>query len=448
MKKVLIITDLEHATPRFIGLIKHLPKYNWEAIIITPQLTSKFTKRYGNIKDIYPKEIQIIETKNKNIIQKLRNIFIKTYLKYSKNKKNKTIQDINEINIYQKIDKAPFIKEILFKTYKILINIFNYPDAHTGWKKFALQKANQILKTKKVKAIISSSSPVTSHIIASKLCKKWDIPWLADFRDLWSQNHAYPYGKIRKRFEKKLEIKTIKVAQALTTVSTPLVNKLKKIHQKNKVYVITNGFDLDYKKQEKREKLNSQFTITYTGQIYDDKQDISNIIISLSNLINQKKIKTEDILFRVFGPSNQKLFNLIKKHQLEKNFYYGGSISWKKIQNIQKESQLLLLLNWEDQAQPGIYTTKFFEYLAVRRPIIATGGYGNDVIEKSLSITQAGVYLKDIKSIEKYLINFYNSYQKNGKVPYNGINSEIEKFNFINLSKKFTNILNQICYDT
>lgn len=35
-----------------------------------------------------------------------------------------------------------------------------------------------------VKAIISSSGPGASHIVASKLKEERDVPWVADFRDL------------------------------------------------------------------------------------------------------------------------------------------------------------------------------------------------------------------------------------------------------------------------
>jgi len=36
---------------------------------------------------------------------------------------------------------------------------------------------------------ISSSPPVSTHLIASQLSKEQPIPWIADLRDLWTQNH-------------------------------------------------------------------------------------------------------------------------------------------------------------------------------------------------------------------------------------------------------------------
>ena len=37
-----------------------------------------------------------------------------------------------------------------------------------------------IIKDEKIDLILSTSSPYSAHIIASKLKKKYDIPWIAD----------------------------------------------------------------------------------------------------------------------------------------------------------------------------------------------------------------------------------------------------------------------------
>ena len=57
--------------------------------------------------------------------------------------------------------------------------------------------------------------PTTSHIIAKELVKRKKIPWIADFRDLWTQNHYYTYSGIRHFFEKRLELDTVSSANAL-----------------------------------------------------------------------------------------------------------------------------------------------------------------------------------------------------------------------------------------
>jgi hypothetical protein len=121
-----------------------------------------------------------------------------------------------------------------------LSSFINYPDSHIFWKKKALQKAENIIINHNIKLILSSSSPVSSHIIASIISKENNIKWIADLRDLWTQNHAYPYNFIRKFLEVILEKKTFKNVSAITTVSYPLINELKNLHKNKNIFEVTN----------------------------------------------------------------------------------------------------------------------------------------------------------------------------------------------------------------
>ena len=57
-----------------------------------------------------------------------------------------------------------------------------------GWYRHALKKGLEILSKEKFDVIFSSYGPSMSHLIASKLHKQTGVPWVAEFRDLWSLN--------------------------------------------------------------------------------------------------------------------------------------------------------------------------------------------------------------------------------------------------------------------
>ena len=50
--------------------------------------------------------------------------------------------------------------------------------------------------------IVFSEYPVISHIVVSKLKNKFNFTWIADFADLWSMNTNYPFGFIRRLFDR------------------------------------------------------------------------------------------------------------------------------------------------------------------------------------------------------------------------------------------------------
>ncbi|WP_054864894.1 glycosyltransferase [Methanosarcina barkeri] len=141
---------------------------------------------------------------------------------------------------------------------------------------------------KKIDAIISSSSPIISHIIAHDLSEKYNIPWIADLRDLWTQNHYCTHSKIRKVFDKRLELKTLAASDAITTVSSNLASNLRKFHNRKSVYSIPNGYDLE-ESINTNISLSNKFTITYTGSLYNGKRDPSKLFNALNELIKEKK---------------------------------------------------------------------------------------------------------------------------------------------------------------
>jgi len=418
MKKVLIIADLSHASPRLPSIVKYFTKFNWEPIVIT-----------GNKPESSDQNFRFVLTKFPNNFIRFKKIF-----------------GLNPNKGFQEQMGIPFAirenqKSFFYKLSTALRAIISYPDEHKHWKKYAVKAAKDIIKKEKIDAIISCSSPVTTHLIAHKLNKKYKIPWIADFRDLWTQNHNYHYGCIRKFFEEKLEKKILKRAKILITVSPVWAKKLSALHKK-RVYLITNGFDLNLLKNT--EKLSNPLTITYTGPIYTGKQNTNEFLDCLKELIENEIINSNDIRVKFYGPKNKKLQMEIEKNDLQNLVKQYGLVPRKTSFKKQLESQLLLLLYWNDPKIKGWYPLKVFEYLAAQRPILVTGGFGGDVVEELISSTHAGFYCKNKEEIKKNLLKFYSEYKQNKNLTcYSNIN-EIKKYSYYEASKKFIIFLNNL----
>jgi len=109
----------------------------------------------------------------------------------------------------------------------------------------------------------------------------------------------------------------------------------------------------------------------------------------------------------------------------------------------QRESQLLLLLKWEDPKERGTHTAKVFEYLAARRPILATGG-SSDVVDELLNETNAGICASTVEGIKNTLKELYREYKLRGEVAYQGDESEINKYSYREMVRKFSEILDRL----
>lgn len=423
MKKVLIVSyyfppDPQIGGLRIQGLAKYLPEFGWEPIILTKSNHERNVTPY-----------RIVETDETNYD------ILTSFKKRIGLNANVTIKE--QIGSTDKKNKKSIIDYIL----NIIIEIIAYPDAQKEWYSPAIHTGQEVIKHEKIDALISSSMPVTSHTITTCLKAKCNVPWIADFRDLWTQNHYYGYSFARKVIEKKLEIKTLRNADALTTVSENLSFSLEKMHGGKKAYTVTNGFD----PQEitKYHDLTEKFTITYTGSFYRGKRDPSNFYLAVSELISDGIIDSNEILIRLYGPKEDWMNDEIEKYGLKDIVTEFGPVPRNVSLEKQRESQLLLLLLWDHPEEIGVFTGKIFEYLASQRPVLAIGGQ-KGVVKDLLIRTNSGMYATSVDDIKKILTQYYEEYKEKKKIAYKGRTDEINKYSQKEMARKFSMILDKI----
>lgn len=425
MKKVLIIGYLWpyiKGSKRTIGIAKYLADFGWEPIVLT-----------SSIEHIPKQKFRIIKTNYR--------YFLGSWIKIFGFHNNIDMGT----NFQAKIKKAPLsIISFLRFFYKILVEIKAYPDTEKNWKSLAIKECHELFRSEKIDAVISIVYPTTSHIIANELKIKYKIPWIADFADLWSNNAAYSHGRIRKYFDKKLEIRTLSSANILTTSSMPLVEKLKLFHKGKKVFLIPFGFDPEMINYPSA-KIIKKFSIIYTGIFYPNKRDPSKFFLALSQLLSEGRIDINDIEVNFYSPVTKEMNKKIQNYKLKEVVKQYEMIPFEECINKQRESQLLLHLNWEDEKEKGIFSGKFFDYLAAGRPILAAGGVGKDeTVKEILKKTKAGVYCSKVEEIKQSLVNFYSEFKKNGVVSYHGVWIEINRHSNREMARKFADALDKI----
>jgi len=429
MKKVLIVTNFFHSSPRIPGLVKYLPEFGWEPIILVPPLGEKKGEILSSINIDHCSSVSIVETDYSYGVRAAKRL---------------AGLDLNEgfgtqISNRMRISPDSSLYKYFTSLYWTIFGLIHYPDIERAWKPYAIQKAQEILENKDVDAIISSSSPVITHLIAHELKEKYDIKWIAELRDLWSQNHNYSYGRLRHYLDKRLEVHTLANADVLVTVSSVWVEKLRCLHRKNRVYSIPNGYDPDT--IHTHTTLSTSFSITYTGQIYPKKQDVKKFFVALKELIDEGIINTSDVSVRFFGAYSEPLGREIRDSGLEEVAKQCGRISRSESIRKQQESQVLLLLNWEDKMETGCYPLKIFEYLAAHRPILATGGSGKDVVDELLEETDASINATSVGAIKSAMAKYYAEFKENKCVEYKGKDIPINQYSYREMARKYAAIL-------
>ncbi|OQA52538.1 MAG: hypothetical protein BWY45_03153 [Euryarchaeota archaeon ADurb.Bin294] len=425
MKTVLIISyhfldNREIGSRRANGLYKYLQSSGWKPVIITRALEDG--QACHMLSDVYPVPHQHPVLKVKKLIGIPDNKGI--------------ISECSER--YFPISSASAkhrVQKILIKATEFLA----FPDLSSSWADAAIKKAEEVMRTQEIDVIISSFGPSACHIAGSYLSKRYSIPWVADYRDLWSDNQSYCYSFLRRYFESAYENKTVSIADHITTVSGPLARQLEQRFNAIPVTCIPNGFDEIIMKKD--ENLDDRLSIVYTGRIIPKLQDPEPLFKVISGLLHEGVIGRSEIVLHFYGENDAWLSGLIHKYSVQDITCLHGRVSHSESLQAQQKSQVLLLLTWNDPTQEGIVTGKIYEYFASGRPVLAIGHHPDKEVSRMLTQTDTGVQIISEEDLREYLIRTYREFKTYGKVRYTGIDEEIMRYSHREMAKSFAEIL-------
>ena len=206
----------------------------------------------------------------------------------------------------------------------------------------------------------------------------------------------------------------MKSSSLLIAASEPAAEQLEKLHAK-KTVTILNGFDEDDYVEDT--PLTSKFTITYTGQIYSQKQDPAILFEALKELQKEGKVSPEVLEVRFFGGDLvAAAIPLIARYGLNELVKAYDRVPFRESIRRQKESSALLMLKWNDPMEKGVYTGKLFEYLGAQRPILAIGAFEDELVDRLISESGTGVLASSTPQIKETLSQWLDEWQKSGKI--------------------------------
>lgn len=423
MNRVLIVSYRFPPQP-YIGslrlgkLAKYLPEYGWEPVVLTVDPERKYGNKSLSLEMPCGRVIRTIDFDMTNELKKMVHI-----------DPNASIFNLEGKLSQKKITKSQRMKNKAIESVMWFVSQFiSFPDAQIGWYFIVKKYFTNILKKCEVDILFTSSSPSTSHLIGRYLKGELNVPWVADFRDLWTQNHIsrriYPLWKI----EQKVEKDVLKICDALTTVSKPLAEQLLSFHGKP-VAVVTNGFDKDDYDRISSTKIkeNGKVKIVYTGKIYPNKQDPSLLFRAVKDLLNEGFIRRGEVEIDFYGKDVSWAKSISYNMDMEGIINFYGLVPYSESIQKQMESDILLLLEWTDNQTKGVYTGKLFEYLGAGKPILAVGPKGG-VVDELLRETGAGVLVYNHNETKSVLKEWIALFRQRGFIPYYGRGEIISKY--------------------
>ncbi len=426
MKKVLIITYYwppagGPGVQRWLKFVKYLRDFDIEPIVYVPE-NPHYPLQDKSLEIEVPENITILKLPIKEPygLAKL----------FSKNKTKKISSGIITNN------KQGFLEKCLLW---IRGNFF-IPDARVGWVKPSVRYLKSYLESNPIDVIISSGPPHSLHLIGLELKKETGIPWVADFRDPWTSIGYHKKLKLSKHSQKKHKRLESKVLQTCDTilVTSPLTKRQFETITDTPIEVITNGYDIEISPAE---ELDIEFTISHIGSLLSERNP--EILWKVfSELISENKEFASKFKLQLAGTVSDDVLLSIKKNGLKNHLKNFGYISHQEAVNLQKKSQVLLLIEIDSIDTRVIIPGKLFEYMASNRPILALGPKESDV-EPLIDSTKTGEYFdySKEKEIKKLISDWFNDY-KNNKLM---IHSQgVTEFSRKKLTKKLAEVLKTV----
>lgn len=259
------------------------------------------------------------------------------------------------------------------------VRTLQMPDDAAPWAREALRKARQVIhdhaaRGEPIELIMSSSPPVSTHVLGERLAREFGLPWVIDFRDLWTDNPNYDLPTWRHAWDWRTEQRWLTRATGVVTVTPSLQEMLaSRLRPEAAVAFIPNGYDeADFTELPQPVHDPEFFTIVHTGTFYGKQNPdvlLEGIAHYLKNLPSNAKTNTRPLRFRLIGNMGSRFFNTLQSFE---NRFPGVVQTIPYVPHAQALAELasadaLLLVAGGER---GTLTGKIFEYLRIGKPIL------------------------------------------------------------------------------
>jgi hypothetical protein len=400
MKKILIISycfppNNITSSKRPAALVNYLPQYGWRPIVLTAHWSRdncnydpSVAQIYNN--DFYKYEINIEEA-NSSISKKAMNTIIR----------------------------------------------FCCPQLHPyNFLKEGRKVVEAIIDEHQLDIIWATAPPINTLDIARYASKLTNKPWIADFRDVWQwipNSFVKHTMASRVGYEKKLVEKAI----AITSVSEGFSQTLAKRHGRL-INTISHGYDDEAVGGEYPNKI-CRFNLVYTGSLKLGQPDFTIVLDAIANLIERRIIAKDEVSIEFYGDGNEKIIKkLFSNHNAFSRIINYGLKPRRMIIDAQRNAAILLLAT--HPGMNGWNTSKMFEYIVARRPIMAFPK-DNDCIDRMIVDTRTGVSVNSVKEIEYILEKFYLEWKTTGNILIKPDHLIIKKYSYSNQIKLLSELL-------
>jgi len=326
---------------RWVKLIKYLKNFDWQFSVISGTPEANQPTDHSLVDDI-PGETKIIRLVHQ------------------------------KVGAITKSIAFPLLKSGYWQRW--ISALLNITDSRQGWNQAVREKILQELSSHHYDVLIFSAPPYSLAELAAEFGERLSIPVIFDLRDPWTINPYKIHPTSLHRFlDRQREFRTISRINAIISAYRCIIeNYSQRIPGfiEKQIQFLPNGYDdEDFTALEPVELKNPKnFKMGFSGSFYSHLNTPDFLFAAMKEL--EKKDITVD--FHHVGTSVYNLKAMSARYGIEKNVIEWGYQPHRRCLEILSQMDALCLI-LDDRRPHSVNTIggKFYEYLRLKKPIIA-----------------------------------------------------------------------------
>lgn len=328
---------------------------------------------------------------------------------------------------------------ILLRAFELFTGL----DSKLLWTLSAIRTGKRLSSKQNYDMILSRSTPISSHLVAYKLKRSNNIPWVADFSDPWTQNiyKKYPFRSIKK-IDEYLEKKVVYAADRIvfTSQRTKDLFLSKYVDMpESKVRVIPNFYDKTDFQDIKKSHNSDKCTFVHAGSFYKIRSP--EPFFNALDLL-RSEIDISNIHVKLVG--NMKGFEyLVEKYDIGNIIEMTGVVSREEANMYLSSADVLLLIDAPSDTPSVFLPTKLVDYIFMEKPILAITPAGTSADVVKATNTGTVVSPLDISEIKNRIKEYYELYQESNLTISPNLN-EISRYTAQQCAKDMYEIIEEL----
>lgn len=316
------------------------------------------------------------------------------------------------------------------------------PDDYVAWAKASVKPLCRLIRKERIDVIYSTSPPHSNQWLALALKRETNLPWVADFRDLFTDNYLYEeaspkrriaHGRLEEEFLERADV-VVGVTDRQTAILSDHVPTLR-----HKFLTITNGFDpADFSGLQVGQCSDGmRFVLAHVGR-FDHRRMNDAWFNGLKRFVTSLGSDRERFMLRIVGHASSETHKKAAATGVASTF--TGYISHAEAVREMRSADALLLNIPHGPNGDSVIAAKVFEYLAAQQPILVVGPQGGEC-EKIVQSCEAGLTVGfDEQAISDALGRLYNAWRAG--TPIRGCSKErLDPYSRVALARKLASVL-------